>query len=64
MDINNNFSSISIEQIANQYLGKSKNLPTNDQGKNVSPTTTEQRTQGHNNNSPPQHAQKHLRYAN
>ena len=36
MDINNNFSSISIEQIANQYLGKSKNLPTNDQGKNVS----------------------------
>lgn len=36
MDINNNFSSISIEQIANQYLGKSKNLPTNDQDKNVS----------------------------
>ena len=36
MDINNNFSSIYIEQIANQYLGKSKNLPTNDQGKNVS----------------------------
>lgn len=36
MDINNNFSSISIEQIANQYLGKSKNLPTNDQNKNVS----------------------------
>lgn len=32
MDITNKFSSLSIEQIANQYLSKNKNLPIKDSG--------------------------------